>query len=294
MCCGEMQSEHSLPGELLGAKQIRLLAEQLNIRPTKQLGQNFVIDPNTIERIIREAHLNPDDVVLEVGPGLGSLTLALLGAVRSVIAVEIDPKLAAALPNTVRERAPDVANRLQVVCADAMQVGGLHPPPTAMVANLPYNVSVPVLLYVLVTMPTVTRALVMVQREVGERLAAKPGSKAYGVPSVKAQWFGSVSLAGGVPRTVFWPEPRVDSVLVYVERAPEPKSRVGRDAVFSLVDAAFGQRRKMLRSAVGEFFGGKDRVEQALLSIGMPATIRGEQLTVHDFVHLADALGELT
>jgi 16S rRNA (adenine1518-N6/adenine1519-N6)-dimethyltransferase len=289
-----MQSEPSLPGELLGAKQIRLLAEQWGIRPTKQRGQNFVIDPNTIERIVREAHLNADDVVLEVGPGLGSLTLALLGRVRHVIAVEIDPTLATALPETVRERAPDTADRLHVICADAMDVNDLEPPPSALVANLPYNVSVPVLLHVLVTMPSVSRALVMVQREVGERLAATPGSKAYGVPSVKAQWFGSVSLVGGVPRTVFWPEPRVDSVLVYLEREPEPQSRVGREAVFTLVDAAFGQRRKMLRSAVSNVYGGKDRVEQALLSIGMPATIRGEQLTVHDFVHLADALGELT
>lgn len=286
--CGAMPSEHSLPGDLLGAKDIRQIAEQLQIRPTKQLGQNFVIDPNTIERIIRAADLTPDDVVLEVGPGLGSLTLGLLPRVSSVIAVEIDERLAVRLPITVAKYAPEFTDRLVVLHANAMDVTNMERAPTALVANLPYNVSVPVLLHLFRTFPTIERALVMVQREVGERLAAAPGSKTYGVPSVKAQWFGDVRLAGAVPRTVFWPEPNVDSVLVRIDRQAEPSSSVGRERVFAVVDKAFGQRRKMLRSALGDF--GRDRVEGALRSAGLSETIRGEECSVADFIRLADAL----
>lgn len=280
-----------MPGELLGAKDIRVIAERIGIRPTKQLGQNFVIDPNTITRIVRAADLRADDVVLEIGPGLGSLTLALLDQVQAVIAVEIDERLAERLPETVRAFAPDRADRLTVQHADAMTLPALAPAPTALVANLPYNVSVPVLLHVLATMPTVERALVMVQREVGERLAAAPGSKVYGVPSVKAQWFGEVRVVGSVPRSVFWPEPNVDSVLVRIDRRPEPQTTVGREAVFATVDRAFGQRRKMLRSALVMPTHDKALIEQSLASCGIAATARGEDCSVHDFICIADALG---
>lgn len=282
-----------MPGELLGAKDIRVIAERLGVRPTKQLGQNFVIDPNTIERIVRAADCAPSDVVLEIGPGLGSLTLALLAHVRAVIAVEIDPRLAHELPHTVESFAPSYVDRLTVMNLDAMDLGPLDPAPTALVANLPYNISVPVLLHVLATMPTVERALVMVQREVGERLAAEPGSKIYGVPSVKARWFGQVRLAGAVPRSVFWPEPNVDSVLVRIDRTSEPQGAVGRDAVFRLVDRAFGQRRKMLRSVLAEPAGGKEHIEHALEQAGISATARGEDCSLDDFVALANALGEI-
>ena len=291
ICCGAMRSEHSLPGELLGAKDVRVIAERIGIRPTKQLGQNFVIDPNTITRIVRAADLRADDVVLEIGPGLGSLTLALLHEVQAVIAVEVDDRLADRLPETVREFAPERSDRLIVRHVDAMTLPPLTPAPTALVANLPYNVSVPVLLHVLVTMPTVERALVMVQREVGERLAAAPGSKVYGVPSVKAQWFGEVRVVGSVPRSVFWPEPNVDSVLVRIDRHPEPQTAVGRETVFATVDRAFGQRRKMLRSALVTPTHDKALIEQSLASCGIPATARGEDCSVRDFICLADAMG---
>jgi len=285
-----MRSERSLPGDLLGAKEIREIAEQLQLRPTKQLGQNFVIDPNTIDRIIRAADVSPSDVVLEVGPGLGSLTLGLLPNVRAVIAVEIDDRLASQLPVTVARHSPQFSNRLTVIRANALDAFETDQAPTALVANLPYNISVPVLLHLLRTIPTLERALVMVQREVGERLAAHPGSKTYGVPSVKAQWFGDVRLAGTVPRSVFWPEPNVDSVLVRIDRKPEPESIAGREQVFAVVDQAFGQRRKMLRSALGAW--GRARVEDALRSVGLPETIRGEECSVTDFIRLADALAD--
>jgi 16S rRNA (adenine1518-N6/adenine1519-N6)-dimethyltransferase len=277
-----------LPGDLLGAKEIREIAEQVELRPTKQLGQNFVIDPNTIDRIIRVADVTASDVVLEIGPGLGSLTLGLLSRARAVIAVEIDDRLAEQLPKTVAHHAAEFAGRLTVIPANALDIRDLPEQPTALVANLPYNVSVPVLLHLLRTFPTLNRALVMVQREVGERLAAHPGTKAYGVPSVKAQWFGDVRIAGTVSRSVFWPEPNVDSVLVRIDRRPEPDSLVGREQVFSIVDQAFGQRRKMLRSALGDW--GRVRVEQALRSSELPETTRGEECTVADFIRLADAL----
>ena len=213
---------------LLGPAQVRHLAQQLGLRPTKARGQNFVIDPNTVRRIVRAASLSADDVVLEVGPGLGSLTLGLLGEAAAVVAVEIDPLLSGQLARTVADRAPTLAGRLTVVTADALRVraGDIAGPdgraPTALVANLPYNVSVPVLLHLLQELPSLTRVLVMVQAEVADRLAADPGSRVYGVPSVKARWYAQVRRAGAVGRTVFWPAPNVDSALVAMTRRPPP------------------------------------------------------------------------
>jgi 16S rRNA (adenine1518-N6/adenine1519-N6)-dimethyltransferase len=275
---------------LLGGTDVRQLAQQLGIKPTKQRGQNFVTDANTVRRIVRTSALTDADVVVEVGPGLGSLTLALLDQVQRVVAIEIDPVLSAALPATVAARRPDLADRLEVVAADAMRVDAVPgPPPTALVANLPYNVAVPVLLHLLERLPSLRRVLVMVQAEVADRLAAAPGSRAYGVPSVKAAWYGEVTRAGAVGRSVFWPVPNVDSGLVALVRRPEPVSTAGRAAVFACVDAAFAQRRKTLRAALAGWAGSAQQAEQVLRSAGIDPSARGEQLSVHDFVAIADA-----
>jgi 16S rRNA (adenine1518-N6/adenine1519-N6)-dimethyltransferase len=261
------------------------------VRPTKKLGQNFVHDPNTVRRIVRAARLRDDDVVLEVGPGLGSLTLALLGAARHVTAVEIDEVLAARLPVTVAERAPALACRLCVLAADALQVRAAQlpgPPPTVLVANLPYNVAVPVLLHLLAELPTVAHGLVMVQSEVADRLAAEPGSRVYGVPSVKAAWYASVRRAGPVPRAVFWPVPNVDSALVSFTRRPPPQG-ASREDTFAVVDAAFAQRRKTLRSALAGWAGSSQAAESMVRAAGIDPATRGEQLDVAAFARIAAA-----
>jgi 16S rRNA (adenine1518-N6/adenine1519-N6)-dimethyltransferase len=271
---------------LLGPAAIRDLARQLELRPTKTLGQNFLHDANTIRRIVRTAGLRPDDVVLEVGPGLGSLTLGLLPVVAHVTAVEIDPRLAAQLPRTVADRAPGHADRLTVVEADALRLTGVPgPAPTALVANLPYNVAVPVLLHLLELLPSLDRALVLVQAEVAERLAAPPGTPAYGVPSVKAAWYGEVRRAGAVGRKVFWPEPNVDSGLVALVRRPPPAG--DRVATFAVVDAAFAMRRKGLRAALARWAGSPAAAEARLRAAGIDPASRGERLSVTDFARLA-------
>jgi 16S rRNA (adenine1518-N6/adenine1519-N6)-dimethyltransferase len=267
------------------------LAERLGIRPAKQRGQNFVIDGNTVRRIVRAADVGSDDVVVEVGPGLGSLTLALLPQVRRVVAIEVDPVLAAALPDTLAAYAPDVADRCEVVSADALRVDGIPgPPPTALVANLPYNVSVPVLLHLLALLPSLERGLVMVQAEVADRLAAAPGSKVYGVPSVKAAWYADVRRAGAVGRTVFWPAPNVDSGLVAWTRRDPPVTSATRAQVFAVVDAAFAQRRKVLRGALRMLAGSGQAAEAALVKAGVDPMARGESLTVGEFARIAEAL----
>jgi 16S rRNA (adenine1518-N6/adenine1519-N6)-dimethyltransferase len=275
---------------LLGPAEIRRLAAQLGIRPTKQWGQNFVIDKGTVRRIVRTAGVTPDDVVLEVGPGLGSLTLALLPHVRHVTALEIDPALADQLPRTVAASAPGLADRLTVVHADALRVTELPDPrPTALVANLPYNVAVPVVLHLLATVPTIEQVLVMVQLEVAERLAAGPGSKVYGVPSVKAAWYADVTGAGRVGRNVFWPAPNVDSGLVRMVRRRPPTTEASREEVFAVVDAAFAQRRKTLRAALSGWAGSGAQAEQLLREAGVDPRARGEVLTVGDFARIAAA-----
>ena len=273
---------------LLGAAEIRLLADRLGIRPTKQRGQNFVIDANTVRRIARTAALAPDDIVLEVGPGLGSLTLALLPYAQRVVAVEIDDDLAAALPATVEAHRPDLLDRLEVVHADALHIRELPGDlPTALVANLPYNISVPVILHLLETFPSIKRVLVMVQLEVADRLAAKPGSKVYGIPSVKANWYGHVGRAGTVGRTVFWPAPNVDSGLVAIVRHTEPVADVDRRELFAVIDAAFAQRRKTLRAALAGWAGSAAAAEEILREAGIDPGIRGEQLGVVEFTRIA-------
>ncbi|SDT60542.1 16S rRNA (adenine(1518)-N(6)/adenine(1519)-N(6))-dimethyltransferase RsmA [Jiangella sp. DSM 45060] len=291
-----MQNDDTSAGpRLLGPADVRRLAAELGLRPTKTLGQNFVIDPNTVRRIVRVAGVGADDVVVEVGPGLGSLTLALLPAVGRVVAVEVDPVLAARLPSTVAEYAPGLAGRLEVVPADALRVAELPgPAPTALVANLPYNVSVPVLLHLLETFPSLSRVLVMVQKEVADRLAAAPGSRTYGVPSVKAAWYGTVSSAGSVGRTVFWPAPNVDSGLVLLERRPTARDADDRAAVFAVVDAAFAQRRKTLRAALSGWAGSAAAAETVLAAAGVDPRARGEQLTVDDFAKIAAARPTIT
>nr|WP_240930174.1 16S rRNA (adenine(1518)-N(6)/adenine(1519)-N(6))-dimethyltransferase RsmA [Streptomyces coryli] len=265
------------------------MAAALGVRPTKQRGQNFVIDANTVRRIVRTAGVRPDDVVVEIGPGLGSLTLALIEAADRVIAVEIDDVLAAALPATVSARLPDRADRFALVHSDAMRVTELPgPAPTAMVANLPYNVAVPVLLHMLATFPTIERTLVMVQAEVADRLAAAPGNKVYGVPSVKAAWYADVKRAGSIGRNVFWPAPNVDSGLVSLVRRDPPKTHATREQVFAVVDAAFAQRRKTLRSALSRWAGSPAAAEEALVAAGVSPQARGEGLTVEDFARIAE------
>jgi len=281
----------SAEARLLGPVDVRRLAGELGVRPTKKLGQNFVHDPNTVRRVVAAAQLRDDDVVLEVGPGLGSLTLALMASVRHVIAVELDETLAARLPATAAERAPALASRLSVLAADAMRVRTSElpgPPPTALVANLPYNMAVPVLLHLLAELPSVAHGLVMVQSEVADRLAAPPGSKVYGVPSVKAAWYASVRRAGPVPRTVFWPVPNVDSGLVAFTRRPPPAG-ADRAATFAVVDAAFAQRRKTLRSALAGWAGSPRAAEAVLRAANVDPAARGEQLDVTAFARIAGA-----
>jgi 16S rRNA (adenine1518-N6/adenine1519-N6)-dimethyltransferase len=272
---------------LLGPADVRGLATRLNLRPTKMLGQNFVIDANTVRRIVRAANLSADDIVLEVGPGLGSLTLGLLQVARSVIAVEVDPVLASALSETVRERAPELADRLTVLHADALQLRPeeLPEPPTSLVANLPYNVAVPVVLHLLAVLPTLQHGLVMVQSEVADRLVAEPGGRTYGIPSAKLAWYAAARRAGAVSRTVFWPAPNVDSALVAFTRRRPPEA--DRDAVFAVVDAAFAQRRKTLRAALAGWAGSPAAAEAALRAASIDPSVRGESLHVTDFARLA-------
>jgi 16S rRNA (adenine1518-N6/adenine1519-N6)-dimethyltransferase len=276
--------------QLLGPAAVRALAAGLGLHPTKRLGQNFVHDPNTVRRIVRAAELSADDVVLEVGPGLGSLTLGLLEAASTVDAVEIDLTLAELLPRTAAERAPDLAPRLRVVHADALRLRAADlpgPPPTALVANLPYNVGVPVVLHLLAELPSLCHGLVMMQAEVADRLAARPGSRAYGVPSAKLAWFASARRAGPVPRSVFWPVPNVDSGLLAFERRPSPPG--DRAEVFAVVDAAFAQRRKVLRSALAGWAGSREGAEEALRAAGLDPTTRAERLSIDDFARIAAA-----
>ena len=270
---------------------MRSLAAALDLRPTKQRGQNFVIDPNTVRRIVRSSGITGDDVVLEVGPGLGSLTLGLLEVAARVVALEVDPGLAGALPSTIADRAPTYADRFEVVLADAMRVSSVPgPPPTALVANLPYNVSVPVLLHLLALLPSLEHGLVMVQSEVADRLAAEPGSKTYGIPSVKAAWFADVRRAGAIGRNVFWPAPNVDSGLVAWTRRDPPSTTVTREAVFGVIDAAFAHRRKALRPSLRELAGSAEGSTRALRAAGIDPITRGEQLRLIDFVRIAEAL----
>lgn len=280
---------------LLGAADIRRLAADVDIVPTKKLGQNFVHDANTVRRIVQIAGVEPEDTVVEVGPGLGSLTLGVLETGAKVIAIEIDRRLAAKLPHTVAERLPDA--RLDVITSDALQVDTVEGEPRKIVANLPYNVSVPVLLHLLARVPSLESGVVMVQAEVGERIAADPGSRIYGVPSAKAAWYGEWRLAGTVPRNVFWPVPNVDSVLVSFQRRTDALGTPQeRDEVFRVIDLAFAQRRKMLRSALSARFGGSEAASRALERVGVDPTTRGEQLDIGAFVRIAaetpDRFGE--
>jgi 16S rRNA (adenine1518-N6/adenine1519-N6)-dimethyltransferase len=277
---------------LLGPVEVRRIAAELGLRPTKRWGQNFVHDANTVRRIVAAAGVGPTDTVLEVGPGLGSLTLGLLPVCRAVLAVEIDPLLATRLPETVEQRAPEVAGRLSVLNADAL---GLHTKdfddqPTALVANLPYNVAVPVVLHLLGELESLRNGLVMVQAEVADRMAAGPGSRTYGIPSVKAAWYADVKKVAMVPRSVFWPVPNVDSALIHLTRR-EPPSTVDRGKVFEVVDAAFAQRRKTLRAALAGWAGSRTRAGELVGRAGIDPNLRGEQLTVGEFAAIAAAAG---
>jgi len=285
----EVQLNEADGVRLLGPHDVRELAAACGIRPTKQRGQNFVIDANTVRRIVRASGIAADDVVVEIGPGLGSLTLALLEVASHVTAVEVDEVLAAQLPSTMRTYAP--GRSFELVVGDAMQIRSLpEPAPTALVANLPYNVSVPVLLHFLETFDSIRHGLVMVQAEVAHRLAAGPGSRTYGVPSVKAAWYGDLRLAGSIGRTVFWPAPNVDSALVAWDRREPPGDDALRHRTFTVIDAAFAQRRKTLRAALAGLAGSPTVAEQALVTAGVSPQARGEQLDLAGFIAIARAL----
>jgi 16S rRNA (adenine1518-N6/adenine1519-N6)-dimethyltransferase len=285
---------------LLGAGDIRGIAGRLGVHPTKKLGQNFVVEPGTVRQIAALAAVRPGDTILEVGPGLGSLTLALLeavvgaagpGAARTrLVAVEIDPVLAGELTRTIATRAPDVADRVTVLAADALAVGERElgvPAPTVLAANLPYNVAVPVVLHLLAALPSLRHGVVMVQAEVADRMCAGPGSRVYGVPSVKLAWYAEAKLAGTVPRSVFWPVPNVDSKLVTFTRRDPPPTTASREQVFAVIDAAFGQRRKTLRAALAGWAGSPAEAERVLRAAGVDPGARGEVLTVAEFARIA-------
>jgi 16S rRNA (adenine1518-N6/adenine1519-N6)-dimethyltransferase len=271
---------------LLGAAEIRELAEELGIKPAKSLGQNFVIDANVCRKIVRTAGVTSSDVALEIGPGLGSLTLALLEEAKSVIAVEIDERLATRLPQTIAAHNESAAT-FSVIHQDALHLKSLPEAPTVLVANLPYNVSVPVLLHLLEIFPTLKSGVVMVQAEVADRLAAKPGTKEYGIPSVKAAWWADLHGAGSISRSIFWPVPGVDSKLVSFTRHQPLGEEALRLKTFTLIDAAFAQRRKMLRSALSSIYGSSGAAEKVLIEAGIDPTLRGESLLVNDFYTIA-------
>lgn len=275
--------------ELLGGQDIRQLADALGVVPTKKLGQNFVTDPNTIRKIVGSAKLDPRETVVEIGPGLGSLTLGLLEVVDHVISVEIDSKMAAAIEQTVAKRA--AGRKFSLVTQDAMKVSELPADPTALVANLPYNISVPVLLHFIETFPSLRHGLVLVQSEVAHRLAAKPGSKVYGSPSAKLAWWADANLAGNVSRQIFWPIPNVDSSLVYFAKREAPMGDEDlRVKTFAVIDAAFNQRRKTLRQSLSDLIGSPAAAEEVLVKAGISPQLRGEQLQIADFIEIAKAL----
>jgi 16S rRNA (adenine1518-N6/adenine1519-N6)-dimethyltransferase len=276
---------------LLGAAEIREIAERIGLRPTKKLGQNFVVDANTCRKIVKSADIGPTDIALEIGPGLGSLTLAMLESASEVIAIEIDERLAAELPETAERHGFD-SSKLTIINQDAMGITTLPKDPTVLVANLPYNVSVPVLLRFLELFPTLRSGVVMVQSEVADRLVAKPDSKTYGSPSVKATWWADLTSAGTVSRSIFWPVPNVDSSLVRFVRHESAGDETLRKATFKIIDAAFAQRRKMMRAALSDLCGGSAAASSIIEASGIDPTIRGEALQLSDFIKIAITLSK--
>ena len=276
---------------LLGAAEIREIAERIGVRPTKKLGQNFVVDANTCRKIVKSAEVGSEDVALEIGPGLGSLTLAMLESAKEVIAIEIDDRLAAELPETAKRHGFD-SDKLTIINQDAMGISTLPVEPTVLVANLPYNVSVPVLLRFLELFPTLRSGVVMVQSEVADRLVAKPNSKTYGSPSVKATWWADLSSAGTVSRSIFWPVPNVDSSLVRFVRHQSAGDEALRKVVFKIIDAAFAQRRKMMRAALSDMCGSSAAASAIIEASGIDPTIRGEALELSDFIKIAITLSK--
>lgn len=286
---------------LLGPAQVRELASRHGIHPTKKLGQNFVIDPNTVRKIVRLAGVSAQDLVLEIGPGLGSLTLGLTEAQAQVTAVEIDPRLARQLPETLADMQPENQGLLRVIHSDALdlthdQLVAGSAAPEVLVANLPYNVSVPILMHLLHILPSLNRGLVMVQSEVGMRIAAGAGSAEYGAPSAKAAWYGEFAVAATVSRNIFWPVPGVDSVLVSYAKHKQPMgSETERVVTFDLINAAFQTRRKMIRQSlqgVASIPAGAEAASLVIEQADLAPTARAEELSVADYLRLARSLIE--
>jgi 16S rRNA (adenine1518-N6/adenine1519-N6)-dimethyltransferase len=265
---------------------VQALLDEHRITPKKSLGQHFLADPNTARRIVALADVERGDLVLEIGPGLGSLTLALLGAGAEVLAVELDARLAHVLAAVTADQRGSLEIRVDdALAADWVSLLAGRGP-WACVSNLPYNVAVPVVMRVLETAPDVDRLLVMVQREVGERLAADPGDEAYGAVSVKVAFHAEAAVVGVVPPTVFVPRPKVDSVLVRMRRRAEPPVAVpSEEALFTLVRAGFAQRRKMLRRSLAPVLG--PRVEAVLTGAGVEPTARAEVLGLEQWAAVA-------
>jgi len=272
---------------LLGAAEIREIAAELDLHPAKSLGQNFVIDGNTCRKIVRLAEVTKSDHVIEIGPGIGSLTIALLEVAQRLTAIEIDQRLAAKLSSTVATHLPD--SKLEVINRDALSLNALDSSPTVLVANLPYNISVPVLLHYLEHFPSIKSGVVMVQAEVADRLAAQPNTREYGIPSVKASWWAELKLVGSVSRSVFWPVPNVDSKLVRFVRREVPGDEALRIETFAAIDSAFAQRRKMLRSALSNWAGSSAEAAGILSDAAIDPTLRGEALTLRDFCAIGKA-----
>lgn len=279
-----------MSSQLLNATEIRDLAKKINLKPTKKLGQNFVIDQNTVEKIVKTAQIDKSSNVIEIGPGLGSLTLALLQTGAKVTAIEIDEKLAKLLPHTAKNKGLNEQN-LKIINKDALKIkdSDVDSSVNVLVANLPYNVSVPVILHFLEVFPNIKKYLVMVQSEVADRLASPAGSKTYGAPSVKVQWYGQVKKSFAISRNIFWPVPNVDSDLVEINRSKKIDETM-RNNLFTLIDLAFEQRRKMLRSALSSLFGGSEKASLILQSAQIDPQLRGEALSVDDYVRLTNVM----
>ena len=271
--------------DFLGAARVRELLTRHGVTPSRALGQNFVVDPNTIRKTLSVARVSPTDRVLEIGPGAGSLTLGLAASSPSVVAIERDDRLIPLLEEVLSNR-----RNVEIINGDAMEADLAATRATSVVSNLPYNMAALLVLKVLEEAPEIQSLTVMTQKEVGERLAAGPGTKTYGATSVLVAYFALARVEAQVSRRAFWPVPRVDSVLVRIDRRPEPDQE-SRQSLFEVVKAAFSQRRKTLRNSLAELAGSASAAEDLIRQAGVDPSRRPETLSLDDFLMLARRLG---